>query len=181
VLSVAPNYIYTIAATPNDTHYGHGDQWGLNGTNGINAPAAWDISTGSNTVTVGVMDSGIQANHPDLTNRMSAAGLHRNCTVDPITVVATPTDANGHGTHVAGIIGAQGNNGAGIAGVAWDIRLVSLQVFVHDPATGNATGNTGMQIRAINFAAANNIPILNLSGGGTNNDVNRRNAIAEIP
>jgi len=168
-----PNYIFSIGAIPNDTHYGHGDQWGLDGTNGINAPSAWDISTGTNIVTVGVLDTGIQGIHPDLTNRMSTAGLHRDCTVNPITTLSTPTDLNGHGTHVAGIIGAQGNNGLGISGVAWNIRLVSLRVF-----DANGNGSFASIVRAINFATLQNIPILNYSGGGYTNDSGMRNAIA---
>jgi len=172
ILTAEPNYIYYIGATPNDTHYGHGDQWGLNGTNGISAPAAWDISTGLSTAMVGVLDTGIQASHPDLVNRISSAGLHRDCTVNPIKEPTSLTDPNGHGTHVAGIIGAQGNNGLGVAGVAWNVRLVSLRVF-----DANGNGNTGNITRAINFAASKNIPILNFSGGANGSDPNMQNAI----
>ena len=178
ILFAGPNYVYSIASThPNDTHYQHGDQWGLNGTKGINAPEAWDITSGSSTITVGVMDTGIQGNHPDLVNRISTAGWHRDCTGNPILPVtnANLTDPDGHGTHVAGIIGAEANNptSTGIAGVCWNIKLVSLRVF---DATGN--GNAAMQARAVNFAASVNIPILNFSGGGTANDTSLRSAIS---
>ncbi len=121
---------------------------------------------------VGVLDTGIQASHPDLVNRISSAGLHRDCTVNPIKEPTSLTDPNGHGTHVAGIIGAQGNNGLGVAGVAWNVRLVSLRVF-----DANGNGNTGNITRAINFAASKNIPILNFSGGANGSDPNMQNAI----
>lgn len=91
----------------------------------------------------------------------------------PIATVATPNDPNGHGTHVAGIIGAQGSNNVGIAGVAWDVRLISLRVF-----DANGNGTLASIARAVNFAAGQNIPILNFSGGTTSNDTNIRNAIA---
>lgn len=173
VLSASPNYIYSINIAPNDTHYVHSDQWGLNGNRGVRAEESWNITRGANIVNVGVMDTGIQANHPDLTNRISNAGLHRDCTVSPIATVATPNDPNGHGTHVAGIIGAQGSNNVGIAGVAWDVRLISLRVF-----DANGNGTLASIARAVNFAAGQNIPILNFSGGTTSNDTNIRNAIA---
>ena len=124
ILSAEPNSAYTFYSTPNDTYYSS-HQWGLNK---IQAEDAWDITTGSNTVTVGVMDSGIEGSHPDLVNRMSNAGLHREFASGTVVTVTTPTDSFDHGTHVAGIIGAQGNNGLGVAGVAWDVRLVSLKV-----------------------------------------------------
>lgn len=170
----APNYIYTVASTPNDIYFGQNELWGLNGTRGIQAEATWGISTGSSTVTVGVLDTGIQADHLDLTNRISTAGLHRDCTVSPITSVSKNdlVDPNGHGTHVAGIIGAQGNNSIGISGVCWDIRLVSLRVF-----DKYGSGNTESIVRAIDFAASQNISILNFSGGGSDNDNSLQKAL----
>ena len=153
VLSAEPDYIGSICATPNDP--GLGQQWGVTNSS---LPNAWNVTTGSSNITVGVLDTGIDGNHPDLTNRINKS-LCRDFTSGSMVVVANPTDPHGHGTHVAGIIGAQGNNGIGITGTCWDVRLVSLRVL---DATGN--GPQSNTVLAINFAAAQGIPVLNLSG-----------------
>ena len=174
--SATPNYIMQIASvTANDTR--RSEQWGLNI---IQANLAWGLSTGSNsTVKVGVLDSGIDGGHEDLTNRIHRGNphnidttLHRDFTTGAIlgNRIVNPVDytsgaAAGHGTHVAGIIGAQGNNNMGIAGVAWDIRLVSLRV-----ATQAGGVPAEWVANAINFAASVNIPILNGSFGWTGRD-----------
>jgi len=174
ILSAEPNYIYSVCAVPNDTRYN--EQWGLGGGyGGIEASTAWNYTTGSSAVSVGVIDTGIQANHPDLVDRISTAGLHRDCRTNPITVIskANLTDDNGHGTNVAGIIGAEGNNNKGIAGVAWDVRLISLKTL-----DSNGNGDTASLIRAINFASGQGIPILNFSGGGYDEDTGVKSALA---
>ena len=173
VLAATPNYIYSVSNVANDTHYVDGDCWGLNGTYGIQAQSAWNITTGG-SVTVGVIDTGMQGNHPDLVNRLSTAGLHRDCTVNPIKAVDNQdlTDPNGHGTHVAGIIGAQGNNSIGISGVCWNVKLVSLRVF-----DKNGGGLSSWLVSAINFAASQNIPILNFSGGFGGEDISVKYAL----
>lgn len=170
----SPNYVYNICETPNDVHFGHNDLWGLNGVNGIQAEETWNITTGRNTVVVGVMDTGIQGNHPDLVAQINDDDLHRDCTSNPITVVKSEdlVDPHGHGTHVAGTIGAQGNNSIGVSGVCWNIEFVSLRVF--DEA---GVGSTDDIIRAINYATSQSIPILNYSGGGINDNPNVKSAI----
>ena len=155
ILSAEPDYICSVFATPNDPLLGN--QWAINN---IGLPSAWDITKGSSTVTVGVLDTGIEGTHPDLTNRINKS-LCRDFTSGAMVVVTNPTDLHGHGTHVAGIIGAQGNNGTGVAGTCWDVRMVSLRVF---DAQGN--GTISAQILAVDFARGQNIQILNLSGGG---------------
>lgn len=95
---------------PDDPYYSS-SQWGLNGTYGINAPNAWKFTTGSSSVRVGVIDTGV-AKHTDLNANL----------VDGYDFVADSADGskdlNGHGTHVAGIIGAVGNNSIGVTGVS---------------------------------------------------------------
>ena len=149
---VGPDYITTLAKTPNDTYYAS-YQWGLPK---INAPAAWDITTGSSSVLVGVLDTGIDATHPDLAGRINTA-LGVNFTGDSYGM----TDPYGHGTHVAGIIGAAGNNGVGVCGVNWNVTMVSERVF-----DSNGNGYFSWLASAITYAIQNNIPILNYSGGG---------------
>lgn len=142
-----PNYIYTIdavedtatqeetAAVPNDPDYFA--QFDLNQ---ISAPDAWNITTGSGNVLVGVLDTGIDRTHPDLSSRVSTT-LGKNFTDDGLGIFV---DQVGHGTHVAGIIGAAGNNGTGISGVCWNVTMVSLKVFKKTVEDGivKGTGDT---------------------------------------
>lgn len=117
----------------------------------------WDFSTGSNEVIVGVMDTGIDGTHPDLQDSI-LNNLCRDFTSGEAVEVSIPLDPNGHGTHVAGIIGAIGNNNVGVTGTNWNVGLVSLRVF---DEFGN--GYSSYVAEAIEYAERNNIPILNLS------------------
>ena len=159
VLNASPNYYTRIAEIPNDNYFS--DLWGMERENGINAVDAWDITTGNSEIKVGVIDTGI-ANHPDL-NANLAEGWdfvnNNNITND---------DPTGHGTHVAGTIGAVGNNQIGVVGVNWDVTLVPLQVVDWYPNEEiNWQLNTSAVVAAINWAKNNNIPVLNYSAGGT--------------
>jgi subtilisin family serine protease len=178
VQSAGPSYTQKIMSTiTNDTI--RNAQWALDN---INVNQAWDFTTGSPSVKVGVLDSGIYGGHPNLSNRIhhgnphnESTTLHRDFTTDEKYGVAivNPIDPNGHGTHVAGIIGAQGGNNLGIAGVALNIRLVSLRVF---DFRGFAPTLKWL-FNAINYAASVGIPILNYSGGGPGNVEDIRVAI----
>ncbi|MBE7088010.1 MAG: hypothetical protein E7370_00595 [Clostridiales bacterium] len=167
VESASPNYILKTNATSNDIKRNF--QWGLNN---ISINEAWNISTGTDSVLVGVIDSGIDASHIDLTDNIHRKSphtlentLHRDFTTGTAdgTKVLEPDDLNGHGTHVAGIIGAKGNNAEGCAGVTWNIDLVSLRIF-----NENGNGSSGDLVEAIQYAAKCNIKILNYSGGSYN-------------
>ena len=154
VLYAEPNYCITLDSTDvtNDEYVS--EQWALDK---INLPDAWKITTGSKSVKVGIMDTGIKADHPDLTDNVDRE-LSKSF-IDGISDEVALTDSNGHGTHVAGIIGAVGNNGTGVAGTCWNIDLVSLKVL-------NDNGNKDKLsdiIDAINYAEAKNIKILSLS------------------
>ena len=118
VIAASPNYIVKAAVTPNDTYFEN--CWGLEY---INAPEAWNSSTGSNNVCVAIIDSGIDYTHPDLADNIDTE--HSGY----VTTYNTGQDQNGHGTHVAGIIGAVGNNGLGISGVCWNVKLISVKVL----------------------------------------------------
>lgn len=154
VKAVDPNYNCSSATIPDDTYY-ESKQWGIDK---INLPKAWDIETGSDTVLVGVIDSGIDGNHPDLENRINK-NLSKDFTENSGKYENNPFEDNdGHGTHVAGIIGAEGNNNTGITGVCWNISLVSLKIM--NESEDNKTDKVA---KAINYAAQNNIYILNIS------------------
>ncbi len=135
---IEPNFIGSLDQTPNDPDFN--GQWDFNT---INAPLAWDSTTGSSDVVIAVLDSGIDLNHPDL-----APNIWRNSAEVPNDGIdndangfiddisgwdffndnASPMDDNGHGTHVAGTIGAVGNNNLGVAGVNWDVKLMPIKV-----------------------------------------------------
>jgi len=146
---------------------------------------AWGIETGSTSVVVGVLDTGIAANHPSLSGNIytGAGHLNRDFTTGTTHGNVSPhglQDPGGHGTEVAGIIGANadntGTNGTGAVGVSQDVRLVSLRVF-----NGN-DGNAHSRVRyAVDYATSVAIPILNYSGGGTNNDAAQKTAITNYP
>ena len=147
-----PNYFYYPASTtPNDPYWLLGHQWGLMK---INAPAAWDITTGSSNVRVGIIDTGI-AYHDDLYANVvpgwSFNGFGTN-------------DTFYHGTYIAGIIGAFGNNNEGISGVNWNVSLVPLKFATGVKPYGSINGGRSTEaISAINYAKNNNISIINFS------------------
>ena len=149
--SVSANYIIPEEGTVNDEKYN--EQWNLEK---IQLSEAWDIETGSSTIKVGVIDSGIDATHPDLQGQVDIS-LSKNFSPDFDTSIG---DMTGHGTAVASIIGAKTNNSIGIAGICPNVRLVSLRV-------GSQAGGFYLSsvAEAISYATENDIPILNFSGG----------------
>lgn len=149
-----PNYPLKALATPNDPEF---DQlWGLlntgqeGGTAGVDIKAtdAWDISTGSHEIVIGVIDSGMDYNHPDLLdNRWVNPGNLPGGTYGYSTLndAMDPMDSDSHGTHVAGTIGASGDNGIGVAGVNWNVTLLPCQFL------GPLGGSTADAIECINY------------------------------
>lgn len=125
VYSAEPNYIFANTVDPDDPNYIENKLWGLNGTNGINVENAWNFTTGNNTIRVGIIDTGI-SNHVDLNaNLVSGRDTFNDNDI-------TTDDTHSHGTHVAGIIGAVGNNETGVVGVNWNVTLVPLQASNSD-------------------------------------------------
>lgn len=117
----------------------------------INAKAAWSITTGSKNICVGVIDSGISEHYDLIGNLVEGWDFYNDN-------LFTYDDINGHGTEVAGIIGAVGNNGIGVSGICWNVSIVPLQ-------RSNNSGGTDSNARnaAINYARTHNIPIINCS------------------
>ncbi len=123
VIAASPNYIARISALiPDDP--GYGNQWALEY---IKAPEAWEYSTGSSNVYVAVIDTGVDWTNPDLTDNVDK-NLAR-CFIDNIS---SALDDNGHGTHVAGIIGAKGDNSEGLVGVNWDVKIIPIKTMKAD-------------------------------------------------
>ncbi|MEM9161029.1 MAG: S8 family serine peptidase, partial [Verrucomicrobiota bacterium] len=160
-LSAEPNYIVYAALSPNDPEFVSSKQWALESENDvdINAPEGWDIRRTAPNKVVAILDTGIRPTHEDL-----AANLWRKSgSVYGYNFVSTskpPIDDNGHGTHVAGILGAVGNNSKGISGVAWDIQLMALKCL-----NAEGKGTTSALASAIDYATNNGAHIINASLG----------------
>ncbi|MBW4561335.1 MAG: S8 family serine peptidase [Mojavia pulchra JT2-VF2] len=205
---VEPNWIYTHNATSNDPYYLNGQQWGAYSNDsptsigpslttnqyGSQAEKAWSTgNTGSSTVYIGVIDEGMQVEHPDL-----KPNVWKN-PYDPVDGIDNDgngyvDDTNGwdfdggnntvydgvqddHGTHVAGTIGAVGGNGIGVAGVAWNVKLISVKFL------GKYGGTTAKAIKAIDYITdlktrhGLNIAATNNSWGGGGYSLALKNAI----
>lgn len=150
-----PNYIFSISPVPvipNDPYFGW--QWGLER---ISAPTAWDITQGSPDVVIAVLDSGIDPKHPDLLENLDWS-LARNFSDSP-----TLDDEYGHGTHVAGIIGAVGNNGLGVAGVMWRGRLINVKSGSDDGFVDTASVAAGVDYVVMQKENGVNIRAINMS------------------
>lgn len=157
VFCAEPDYLLESTFEPNDPFFAEGNLWGLNGENGINCYNAWNVTKGSSSVKVGVIDSGIYSNHVDLINRVNREISHDFS--NNSTSSGALNDTHGHGTHVAGTIGAQGNNSIGISGVNLDVDLVSLKINEN----GSTSSFASKLISAVNYAQINDIKVLNNS------------------
>ena len=161
VIAVSPDYFAEpFSVVPNDP--GVSEQWAIDN---ISLDDAWEITKGSSSspVTVGVIDSGIQYNHPDLVSNLDTT-KSMNFTNGQSVLDPTPTDTVNHGTCVASVIGAKGNNNIGIAGTAWNLKLISLKVDDYNLEIYNSQAVSSV-ISAIDYAIANNIMLLNYSSG----------------
>ncbi len=167
ILCAGPNYFYTLDSVyPNDDYYEDNDQWAIDA---IQLPEAWEHTKGSDTIKVGVIDTGIDSGHPDLLGKVY--NTHYIYFDDP----DEGKDVLGHGTHVAGIIGANTNNSKGVAGTCWNVELVSLKIM--ENVDNKGVYQTKNLVAAIERAINLNLNILNLSGGGYGYDSNVKNAI----
>lgn len=193
VSHAGPDWLVQATITPNDPSFAQ--QWALDnqGQDGgtadadIDAPEAWAYHTGSRSVKVGVIDSGIDLQHPDLTGNLwtnpgeiAGNGLDddANGYVDDVhgwnfvSDNANPDDDHFHGTHVAGTIGASTGNGLGVAGVCWQVTLVPLKFL---DASGN--GYTSDAVAAVYYANTIGCDLTNNSWGGGGFDQTLKDAI----
>jgi len=144
-----PNYLRAVMRAPNDQLYRQ-FQWNMRK---IQAEQAWDVTTGNPEVVVAVLDTGIDASHPDLAGKLLSG-------YDVLNDDSNPEDDSGHGTHNAGIIGAASDNGVGVAGVAWGARIMPLKVL-----NSNGVGPDSVIARGIVYAADRGAKIINMSFG----------------
>jgi thermitase len=159
-----PNYLYHATAIPNDPRFSQ--TWGMAK---ISAPSAWNITTGSAAVKVGVVDTGISGDHLDLSANVVPG-------YDFVQGDSDARDFNGHGTHVAGTIGARGNNARGVAGVNWQVSLMPVRVL-----DGSGSGSNSNVTAGLAYACSHGANIVNASLGGTGYSSAMRDAIAACP
>lgn len=158
------NYHIEALGDPNDLYYN--SQWALNNTGqtggtpdaDINAPEAWNLHTGSSSVVIAVIDTGVDLDHPDLAAKITSGS---QAGYNYITPGSPPDDDNNHGSHVAGIAAASTNNGIGIAGVSWGAEIMPLKIL--DSAGSGGTYNLSL---AIKYAADHGAKVINMSLGG---------------
>ena len=147
-----PNYIlHALERTPDDPRFG--EQWALGK---IEAPAAWDIMTGTNDITVAIIDTGIDYSHPDLDEGRYVGGY------DFVNNDNNPMDDEGHGTHVTGIATADTDNGVGVAGITWNSRFMGVKVL-----DAEGSGSNFDVAQGIIYAADEGAHVANLSLGGS--------------
>jgi alpha-tubulin suppressor-like RCC1 family protein/subtilisin family serine protease len=222
VLYAEPNYVRRKFAAPNDPSFG--SQWALKnvGQSGgvagadIDAESAWNATTGSQQVVVGVVDEGVDISHPDLqpnvwTNPAETPGngldddgsgfaddvhgwdfFHNDASVFDATGTFPADETDAHGTHVAGIIGAAGNNGQGVAGVNWSVKLLPLKILGREGEAA-APSSVLLTVRAYGYAKTlrdlynssggakgANLRVLNNSYGGYGESQAERDAIRAL-
>ncbi len=149
VVAVEPNQIYRLAAIPNDQL--QAQQWAWTT---IAAYGAWDLTEGSPTVTVAVVDTGVQLDHPDLDGKLLPG-------YDYVDGDAVPQDGQGHGTHVAGTAAAETNNHTGGAGTCPACRILPVRVL-----DTSGSGTLSDVAQGIMYAADQGARVINLSFGG---------------
>ena len=188
-VAVEPDYVRQAILVPNDPKYLDGTLWGLNQISDadVDAPEGWNVRSSAGAVIVAVIDTGIKTTHQDL-----AANMWRNSAeiagnkidddangfvddifgCDAYNNDGDPTDDQGHGSHCAGTIGGAGNNGIGVTGVAWGVKLMGCKFL---SATGSGTDSDA--VRCIDYARSKGAKVLSNSWGGGGAGVSLQAAI----
>ena len=147
-------------ATPNDPRWS--DQWG---PNIINTPTVWNSTTGSSNTVVAMLDTGVEFTHPDLQGRFVAG-------YDFVNNDNNPADDNGHGTMVAGVIGASTNNSTGVAGMCWSCALMPVKVL-----GSNGSGDYSALANGITWATDHGADIISMSLVGSSDSSTLHSAV----
>ncbi|WP_370589259.1 S8 family peptidase [Thermoactinomyces sp. CICC 10521] len=156
-----PNYYFHAEWTPNDTYFSS-QQWG---PQKIQAPQAWDVTRGSSSVKIAIVDTGVQYDHPDLSGKVIKG-------YDFVNNDSDPYDQNGHGTHCAGIAAAVTNNSRGIAGIAPNVSILAVRVL-----DANGSGTLANVANGIQYAADQGAKVISLSLGGSAGTSTLQNAV----
>jgi len=144
-----PDFVAEAVGSPDDPWFG--SQWGMVK---VQAPQAWDVTTGSGTIKIAILDTGVDLDHPDLANKIvSNINLTSSTTVD---------DVHGHGTHVAGIAAAMTNNGVGVAGLGYGSTIMNVKVM-----GDTGSGAYSWIVSGIIWAVDNGAKVINMSLGGS--------------
>jgi thermitase len=154
-----PDFLAQALGSPDDPFFTN--QWGLTK---VGAPQAWDVTTGSNSINIAILDTGVDVDHPDLANKIVD---NRN-----FTTSNTTDDIYGHGTHVAGIAAANTNNGIGVAGLGYSSSIINVKVLGDD-----GMGYWSWIAQGIIWAADNGAEVINLSLGDSSNSSTVEDAI----
>lgn len=145
------NYIVSTVTTVNDPYFTGGFQWNLAK---VQAANAWDVTTSNAGISVAVLDTGVDLSHPDLQGKVIVSVNFSDS--------ATANDVNGHGTHVAGIVGAATNNGQGIAGLGYNTSIMNVKVL-----GDSGTGGSSWIAQGVVWAADHGAKAINISAGAT--------------
>ena len=160
VLSAAPDRVTSVTVTPNDTRYG--EQWAFPK---ISAEPAWDLETGTSTVLIAVLDTGISLQNGVLTHPDLDDAARYLLGTDFVSDDAVPEDGFGHGTHVAGTAGAESNNAQGVAGMNWVSQVYVCRIF-DDFGNGSESDFQAAVEEVVDYGVANGLKVVvNLSAG----------------
>jgi len=154
-----PDFVAQALGSPNDPWFGN--QWGMAK---VQAPEAWDVTTGSPNINIAILDTGVDLDHPDLASKIVAnINFSSSVTVD---------DVRGHGTHVAGIAAAITDNGLGVAGLGYDATIMNVKVLGDD-----GFGYYSWIVQGVIWAADNGAEVINMSLGGSSPSSTLENAV----
>jgi subtilisin family serine protease len=168
-----PDYLGQTAATiPNDPKYLDGTLWGLAK---IDAAEGWDVQTSASNIIVAVLDTGVRYTHQDLAANIWTNPIDHSHGLNALAGTTDPSDDSGHGTLVAGVLGAVGNNGIGVVGVAWNVQIMACKCFDRF-----GVGDIAAVVTCLDYARTNNARLINASWGFATNSLALSNALCRV-
>ena len=175
-----PDHARQLALEPNDPRYTDGTLWGLSNTGqsggvgdaDIDAPEGWDVLNSASNIVVAVIDTGIRRTHEDLATNIWINPVDGGYGWNTLTGTNNPADDEGHGSLVSGVLGAAGNNGKGVVGVAWRVQIMACKSF-----DAMRNGFDSDIIEGMEFARTNGARIINASLSGTAFSASLSNAV----